>query len=82
MAGNKTRDGIKLTNILRAAEDIGANIRYGTNHPNILNYPKMRPCPIASSTHAERMVAPWIAQASGRTKEESYQAIRQGYWKK
>ena len=80
MAGNKTRDGIRLTNIVRIAEQIGARIRDGTNHPYILNYDGVRPCPIATSTHAGRMVAPWIANATGRSKQEAYTAMRQGYW--
>jgi len=80
MAGNKTRDGIRLTEIIRVATEIGAQIRSGTNHPYILNYDGLRPCPIATSTHAERMVAPWIAQAAGKSKQEAYRAMRKGYW--
>lgn len=80
MAGNKTRDGIRLSDILRTAIEAGARIREGNSHAYILNYEGLRPCPIATSTHAERMVAPWLAQATGRTKQESYEALRRGYW--
>lgn len=80
MAGNKTRDGIRLNDILRAAIQAGARIREGNSHAYVLNYEGIRPCPIATSTHAERMVAPWLAQATGRTKHESYEALRRGYW--
>jgi hypothetical protein len=80
MAGNKTRDGIRLADILRTAIEAGARIREGNNHTYILNYGLQRPCPIATSTHAERMVAPWLAQATGRTKQESYEALKRGYW--
>ncbi len=80
MATNKTCDGIKLKDILQAAREAGARIREGNSHAYILNYSGLRPCPVATSTHAERMVAPWLAQATGRTKHESYEAIRRGYW--
>lgn len=80
MAGNKTRDGLRLKDILRTAIEAGARIREGNSHAYILNYGGLRPCPIATSTHAERMVAPWLAQATGRTKHESYEAMRRGYW--
>ena len=80
MAGNKTRDGIKMSKILKVAEGIGATIRAGTNHPFILNYAGQRPCPVAPSTDAGRMVAPWIASATDCTNQEAYQALRKGNW--
>ena len=78
--GNRTRDGIRLESILRVAREIGASIREGTKHPYILNYAGLRPCPIASSTDAGRMVAPWLAKATGYTRQEAYTALRNGYW--
>ena len=80
MGGKKTRDGLKLTDIVRVATEIGARLREGASHIYILNYEGLRACPVATSTHAERMVAPWLAQASGRSKQEAYQAMRRGYW--
>lgn len=80
MAQNKTIDGVKLQDIIRTASEAGASIRQGHSHAYILNYDGLRPCPIASSTHAQRMVAPWLAQATGRDKQETYQALRRGYW--
>lgn len=77
---NKTIDGLRLKDILRTAIGAGAKIREGNSHAYILNYAGLRPCPIATSTHAERMVAPWLALATGRTKHESYEALRRGYW--
>jgi len=76
----KTIDGIRLRDLARVATQIGAEVREGTNHPYILTYQNLRPCPIASSTHAERMVTPWIMQATGRNKREVYRALKQGYW--
>jgi len=80
MAGNKTRDGIRLAEIIRVATQAGAGIREGTKHPYMLIYNGLRPCPVATSTHAERMVAPWLAQATGKSKQEAYQAIKHGCW--
>ena len=77
----QTRDGIRLNDILRVATKIGAQIRAGSNHPYILNFEGLRPCPIAASTHAERMVAPWIARATGMNKRKAYEALRRGYLK-
>ena len=80
MAGNKTRDGIRLEKILKVARAIGATIREGTKHPYILNYEGLRPCPVATSTDAKRMVAPWLALATDYTRKEAYQALRKGSW--
>ncbi|VVB79470.1 Uncharacterised protein [uncultured archaeon] len=80
MAGNKTRDGLRINDLVKLAMQAGARIREGNSHAYILNYEGLRPCPIATSTHAERMVAPWLATATGRTKHETYEALRRGYW--
>lgn len=80
MGEKKTRDGLRLTDIARVATEIGARLREGTNHPYILNYKGLRACPLAASTNAERMVAPWLAHASGKSKLEAYQAMKRGYW--
>jgi len=77
----KTLDGIKLNKILRVVEDLtGIEIRPGTNHPHILKYAGLQPCPVAESTHAERMLVPWLKKATGHEKTRIYQALRKGYW--
>lgn len=78
--GKRTQDGVGLKDILRAAKEIGIEIREGGKHPYALEYPGMRPCPLAASTHAKRMVTPWIEEATGRDRKEIYTALRQGYW--
>ena len=78
--GKKTQDCLSLANIVKAAIQAGIGVREGGKHPYNLEYPNMRPCPIAASTHAKRMVVPWIAQALRREREEIYTALRQGYW--
>ena len=77
----KTRDGVNLMNILKIAVAIGAGVREGTKHPYVLNFADLRPCPVAESSDARRMIAPWIAQATNKNKTEVYQAMRQGYWR-
>jgi hypothetical protein len=76
----KTIDGIRINDILRTTMEAGVSIREGKSHAYILNYKTMRPCPLAKSTHAERMLAPWLAMATGTSKQECYQAIKRGYW--
>ena len=78
MAGNKTIDGIRIVEVVRAAVQMGARAREGRSHDYVLNFPNMRACPVDTSTHAEYMVAKWLARATGRDKQEVYQAIRQG----
>ena len=80
MAKNRTRDGMEISRIIRAAMEAGATIRDGKKHASVLNYAGSRPCPIASSTSARHMVAPWLAEIKGCTNKEAYQAIQTGYW--
>jgi hypothetical protein len=76
MAGNKTRDGIKLSKIVKLALSLGATVRRGRNHPFVLGYEGVRACPIATSTDARTMAAKWIAGISDYTPLEAYNAIR------
>ena len=85
----KTRDGIQLENIIDVAIALGATVRGGTNHSYALNYKGLRPCPVASSTDAEKMVIPWLKQIAGIAgtanpgkacnKNQLYSALKQGY---
>lgn len=78
----QTRDGIRLSNILNAARGIeGVIIRDGRNHPYVLNRNGQRPCPVAESTDARRMIVPWFRQATGYNNETIYQALRRGSWR-
>ena len=76
MAGNKTRDGISLSKILKVARDMGATIRTGTKHPFVLNYEGMRACPVAASSNARRMIAPWISKITNYTPREAFEYLR------
>jgi hypothetical protein len=78
---NKTRDGIKLTQIVRALAKLsGIEIRKGTKHPYIAMFDGLRPCPVAASTDAKKMLVPWVEQAIGYTRKEIYTALRTGEW--
>lgn len=77
---NKTADGIRQTYCLRVAKQAGAAIRPASSHKYVLNYENMRPCPLGASTNARTMLAPWLARATGRDRNEVYQALRQGEW--
>jgi len=77
----KTRDGIRLSTIVRMVSELAAvKIREGANHPLILSAYGLRPCPVAQSSHAERMIAPWLEKATGYSKREIYSAFRSGCW--
>ena len=81
MAGKKTQDGLNVWGAVKTVlEKPRMTYREGRNHAYILNYPGLRPCPMATSTHVGRMVAPWVAQATGMKKQEVYRALRQGHW--
>jgi len=72
----KTRDGLKIPKLVKMLENWGITIREGTNHPYIAKYENMRPCPIARSTDAERMLAPWVSQALNLNRKEVYSKMR------
>lgn len=81
MAGNKTRDGLKISKIVRALSGLsGVEIRSGTNHPHIAMSSGLRPCPIASSTDARRMVVPWLQNIVDLEPKEIYNSLRSGKW--
>lgn len=80
MKRKETSDGIRLTKILRLAEDLGVDLRTGRKHKYILNYPNLRGCPVAPSSDAKKMIAPWLSQVSGRTRQETYNAMKKGYF--
>ena len=81
MAGNKTRDGIRISEIVKLLNQLpGVGIRQGNNHPFIAIRDGLRPCPIAASTDAKTMLVPWIAQATGYNRQSIYSSLRNGEW--
>jgi hypothetical protein len=79
MAGRKTIDGIKLSTIVKTMKGVkGIEIRPGTKHRLVAEAPEMRSCPIATSTHARRMLAPWFAQYIGCSATEAYSHLKSG----
>ncbi|MBW3004239.1 hypothetical protein KY310_00190 [Candidatus Woesearchaeota archaeon] len=81
MAGNKTRDGIKLSQIVRLLSELpGVEIRDGTKHAFIARTANARPCPIATSTDAKKMLVPWVANVTGMEKAAVYSSLKDGTW--
>ena len=79
MAG-KTRDGIRLSSIINMVMELGISVREGTKHPYILEFPGLRTCPVAESTDARSMLAPWLRNATGYNAREIYHSLKQGEW--
>ena len=81
MAGKKTRDGIKLAKIVKMLEKLpGVEIRSGTKHPYVARFDGARPCPIATSTDAKKMLTPWVADVTGMEKALVYSSLKDGSW--
>ena len=85
MAGNKTLDGLRIAKVVKALSGLeGVIVRNGSNHSYVanMNGVDIRPCPIATSTHVERMVVPWVRKAMGYTNDikskQIYQALKTG----
>tara|TARA_Y100000310_G_scaffold339688_1_gene433165 strand:+ start:18366 stop:18620 length:255 start_codon:yes stop_codon:yes gene_type:complete len=81
MGSKKTIDGIRISKIVRMLLDLeGVQIRKGTNHPFVAKRKGLRSCPIASSTHAKKMLVPWIVDATGYESNLVYSSLRAGSW--
>ena len=77
----KTRDGIRLSTIVRLVSDLAAvSIREAANHPVVLMSAGLRPCPVAQSSHARRMIAPWVREATGYSARDIYSSFKAGHW--
>ena len=78
-----TRDGIRLNDIVNlACNTPGMSTREGSKHEAILQYPGLRPCPVAKSSIFKYMILPWLKQATGYSSNQIYQAIRNGNYEK
>ena len=81
MAGNRTRDGIRISRITNVADNLDdVVVRSGSNHSYVLNYDRLRPCPIDTSTNARTMVVPWLRRATGNeySSRDLYEGLRRG----
>jgi len=74
----KTRDGLSLEKVLRVVEELGFDIKSGTNHPYLIVSEGMIPCPVATSTDVKRMVVPWVRKATGYDPVMLYQSFKKG----
>ena len=83
MAGNKTRDGLKLNRLVKALLALpGGGIREDNKHPYIASIMgHARLCPIATSTDARRMIVPWIRETTSyKDSTQIYRALKTGDW--
>ena len=81
MAKKETRDGIRIKNVIKTIRGIDdVVIRHGTNHNNIaVREGYARCCPIATSTHARKMIVPWVKEVTGYDNAKHiYNALRAG----
>ena len=77
----KTIDGIKLSTIVRVVSELDViSIREGAKHPAVLMADGLRPCPVAKSSDARRMISPWLRDATGYDARDIYSALRAGRW--
>lgn len=70
----KTADGIKLSTIVNLVLQLGISVRKGTKHPYLLQAPGLRPCPVAESSDARTMIAPWVR--NGYHQRDIYNSFR------
>lgn len=77
----KTKDGIRLSTIIRMAGEIeGVTLKEGTKHPYNLYFPGMRHCAISQSIYAERFIVPWLANVTGYDKNYVINSLKSGCW--
>lgn len=76
MGRNKTFDGYKLTDIIKLAESIGAEVRDGRKHQKVITYPETMPCALGPTTGFKKHVLPWIHHTfPSYTNNQIYQAL-------
>ena len=83
MAGNKTRDGLKISRVVDMLDSLnGVNVRPGSNHPHVARSSEYAgSCPIATSTDVRRMVVPWVRSVTGYDgSKDIYNCLRSGSW--
>ncbi len=61
--GGKTFDGFKLTDIIKMAESLGAEVRDGKRHRKVISYQGVMPCALGETTGFKKHVLPWIHRA-------------------
>ena len=72
----KTRDGLRIKEIVNLLQDWGIDVKEGTKHDYVAYHGTMRPCPIAASTDAKRMLSPWLSRALGMGTHNVYKQLQ------
>jgi len=77
----KTFDGIKLTDIIRMLDEVGANVRQGSKH-KLVATSQYTPfsCAIGPTTCFKKHIIPWMHKAfPDYSNQEIYQMIGKRY---
>lgn len=78
--GSKTFDGFKLTDIIKLAESIGAEVRDGKRHVKVISYQGVMPCALGETTGFKKHVLPWIHRAFPTySNDQIYQQLGRAY---
>ncbi len=79
----KTRDGLKLTQVVQLLETLGFESRTGTNHSRLYTLPtpdgRTRSVPLEKSTDVRKMLVPYLTRAlPNYSRNELYRACKVG----
>lgn len=78
--GSKTFDGFKLTDIIKMAESMGAEVREGKRHQKVISYQGLMPCALGETTGFKKHVLPWIHRAfPAYSNDQIYQQLGRAY---
>lgn len=78
--GVKTFDGFKLTEIIKLAESLGAEVRDGKRHQKVIAYQGLMPCALGETTGFKKHVLPWIHRAFPTySNDQIYQQLGRAY---
>ena len=81
MPKQETRDGLKIKKVVKSLKSIDeVTFRGGKNHGIVAIAERHgKCCPIATSTHARRMIVPWVKEVTGYDNaKQIYNALKSG----
>lgn len=80
MGSSKTFDGFRLTDIIKLAESLGAEVRDGKRHQKVITYPGTFPCALGETTGFKQHVMPWVHKAfPAYSNTQIYQTLKGKY---
>lgn len=76
----RTFDNVNISDIIRLAESIGAEVRDGKRHQKVITYPGVMPCALGETTGFKKHVLPWVHRAFPTySNDQIYQAMGRAY---